>query len=97
MKEALKKELEGIKSNRENEIFFTKKDFEILFDNYDVQKQGSIKFKFVLMAFEAIGINYSAEKYKASYHKELNSEAMVSKHHFLDLINAEYRKHIGVN
>jgi hypothetical protein len=87
--------LEIVKSNRENAIYFTKKDFEILFENYDVQRQGSIKFKYVLMAFEAIGIKYSAESYKESYHKDVNSETLISKHHFLDLINSEYRKHIG--
>jgi hypothetical protein len=90
----LKKELELVKANRGAETFFSKKDFEILFDNYDVSKQGAIKFKYMLMAFEAIGIHYSAEKYKAEFNKDINGETLISKLHFLDVISAEYRKEL---
>jgi len=95
IKDALKQELENIKENKQIEGFFDPKDFEILFENYDVSKQGSIKFSFVVLILQAVGIEYDAEKYKQSFGKDITNDTLVTKAHFLDIITKEYKQNIN--
>lgn len=88
--------MENVKINRDKDPFFTKKDFEILFENYDVQRTGYVKFKFLKMAFEAIGIKYDAERYKKNFGKDTTDENTLSKTHFLDVMMTEYKNEISL-
>ena len=95
IKEALKQELENIKDHKQIEGFFDAKDFEILFENYDVSKQGSIKFSFVVLILQSVGVDYDAEKYKQSFGKDITNDTLVPKAHFSEIITKEYKQNIN--
>lgn len=95
IKEALKHELENIKNSKKIEGFFNQKDFEVLFENYDVQNQGQIKFSFVVLILKAVGIEYNEEKYQKSFGKAIDSNTQVPKKHFLEIITKEYNDNIN--
>ncbi len=95
IKDALKQELENIKDNKQIEGFFDAKDFEILFENYDVPRLGSIKFSFVVLILKSIGIDYDAEKYKQTFEKDITDDTLVSKAHYLEIISKVYKQNIN--
>ena len=71
------------------------KDFEVLFENYDVQQQGSIKFGFVVLILNSVGIDYNEEKFKGRFGKEIAAETLVPKKQFLEIITKEYIENIN--
>lgn len=72
------------------EPFFTTKDFEVLFDNYNILQKGTVPYPHLLQAMSLVGIKEPEDKLKKNY-KDINESSEVSKQKFLDILSKEYK------
>ena len=72
------------------EPFFGTKDFEVLFDNYNILQKGTVPYPHLLQAMSLVGIKDPEDKLKKN-HKEVNESSEVSKQKFLEIISKEYK------
>lgn len=71
--------------------YFTNEDFEIMFETYDLIKQGFIRFECLIQALSLIGIQNPIEAIRSDF-AELSHESKVSRPKFVQVMMAEFTK-----
>ena len=82
------KKLKG--SGKSLEPFFGTKDFEVLFDNYNILQKGTVPYPHLLQAMSLVGITDPEGKLRKN-HVEVTEKSEVSKQKFLEILSKEYK------
>lgn len=84
-------ELQKLKAKKGNpDLFFDNKDFEVMFDNYNILRKGSIPYPYLLQAMSLVGIQDPVEKLKQRY-KDISEKTAITKEKFLEVMSKEYK------
>ena len=87
-------ELKKIKTSKSSSYFFTTKDFEIIFDTYNILHKDQVPYENLIQAMSNFGIK-DPENILANKYKELNKASLVYKDKFIDILSKEYKVNLG--